>query len=94
MRDWLVGDALEQKVGPQRRADEVHVVDDDRVGVEQGDAVCGALLGELLAGTVDVGVVELVVPGDVQGCVRRRPIPRPRSAPRLCRLEQDRLRTR
>ena len=59
----LVGDAIEQKVRPQRRADEVNVVDDDRVGVEQRDAEAAALLGELIAGAVDVGAVELMVPG-------------------------------
>ena len=62
----LVGDAIEQKVRPQRRADEVNVVDDDRVGVEQRDAEAAALLGELIAGAVDVGAVELMVPGDVE----------------------------
>ena len=62
----LVGDAIEQKVRPQRRADEVNVVDDDRVGVEQRDTEAAALLGELIAGAVDVGAVELMVPGDVE----------------------------
>ena len=55
-----------RKVGPQRCADEVHVVDDDCVGVEQRNAEAVALLGELIAGAVDVGAVELVVPRDVE----------------------------
>ena len=63
---WLTREPIEQKVGPQRRPDEVDVVDDDRAGVEQRDAVPGALLGELFACVVDVGTVELVIARDVE----------------------------
>ena len=51
----LVGDAIEQKVRPQRRADEVNVVDDDRVAVEQRDAEAAALLGNLLQRAIPAG---------------------------------------
>ena len=63
---WLTREPIEQEVGPQCRPDEVDVVDDDRVGVEQRDAVPGALLGELPACVVDVGTVELVIARDVE----------------------------
>ena len=41
VRARLARDPIEQKVGPQRRPDEVDVVDNDRVGVEQRNAVRG-----------------------------------------------------
>ena len=39
VRARLARDPIEQKVGPQRRPDEVDVVDDDGVGIEQRNAV-------------------------------------------------------
>ena len=50
----LVGDALEQEVGPERCSYESHSVDRDHVRVEQRHAMLETLPGELLACGVDI----------------------------------------
>ena len=61
VRPRFCGEAVQPKVGPQRRANEAHALDRHRCGVQQCDPVHRALRGEDVACFVDIGAVVLVI---------------------------------
>ena len=71
--DPLVGDqhghvrvVVEREIGPEGGSDHADSAEIGRSGVEKGDVVGGAVLGQRLRGLVEVVAVVLVVPGDVE----------------------------